>query len=43
VHRLLDLLSFVVFKMGRLRDRPSRTGAKAKGAYLPDRSHIPNP
>jgi hypothetical protein len=32
VYRLLNPLSFVAFKMGRLRDGPSRTGAK--GAYL---------
>jgi hypothetical protein len=31
VYRLLNPLSFVAFKMGRLRDGPSRTGAK--GAY----------
>src|SRR5580698_10266228 len=34
VYRLLNPLSFVAFKMGRLRGGPSRTGAK--GAY-PDR------
>jgi hypothetical protein len=32
VYRLLNALSFVAFKMGRLRGGPSRTGAK--GAYL---------
>ncbi len=32
VYRLLNPLSFVAFKMGRLRGGPSRTGAK--GAYL---------
>src|SRR6202162_2870630 len=31
VYRLLNPLSFVAFKMGRLRGGPSRTGAK--GAY----------
>jgi hypothetical protein len=32
VYRLLNPLTFVAFKMGRLRGGPSRTGAK--GAYL---------
>ena len=32
VYRLLNPLSFVAFKMGRLRGGPSRTGAE--GAYL---------
>jgi hypothetical protein len=32
VYRLLNPLSFVAFKMGRLPDGPCRTGAK--GAYL---------
>jgi hypothetical protein len=32
VYRLLNPVSFVAFKMGRLRGGPSRTGAK--GAYL---------
>jgi hypothetical protein len=34
VYRLLNPLSFVGFKMGRLRGGPSRTGAKGAFLYL---------